>query len=326
MAGWIRMVCSWGFALMTGVGAAAGPSSALGFHVEQPRWRFWVPMALAVLGVAVLGHLWVRWRTRRLAGIKERLEAEVFERTQALRRANEALQEANHALENQSLTDPVTGLHNRRFLSLVIEDEAARVLRTYRESSMAQALPNQDLVFFMLDLDHFKQVNDRYGHGVGDRVLQRTAEVLKKAARESDAVIRTGGEEFLILARNISRNDAPHMAERLRNLMVQEVLHHGDEVIRWTVSIGFAAFPFQLADLDWANWERVTEIADACLFAAKDSGRNTWVGIEAKDGLDRAKHGSRIPWGMPSLLDEGVLEAVSHHKDPFGRRRGQVFG
>ncbi|WP_244432666.1 ligand-binding sensor domain-containing protein [Holophaga foetida] len=307
-------------------GEAFGPSATFAFHVEQFWWRSWWAIAATVLVIGILVHLWIRWRIRRLAEVKERLEAEVYERTEALRMANASLHEANQALESQSLTDALTGLHNRRFLSLLVEEEAAQVLRVYRESPLGRAIPNRDLVFFMVDLDNFKQVNDRYGHGVGDRILQRTAQVLKKAARESDAVIRMGGEEFLILARNCSRSEAPQVAERLRSLVAQELLHNGDEVIRWTASIGFAAFPFQPSDLDWVSWERATEIADACLYAAKNSGRDAWVGIEARAGLDRAKHGARIPWEMGTLLDEGVLEAVSNHKDPFGRRSGQVFG
>jgi len=307
-------------------GEAFGVPAAFVFHVERAWWESWWAISATVIAVGVAIHAWVLWRIRRLAAVKERLEAEVFDRTQALRRANDALQEANRALENQSLTDPLTGLHNRRFLSLVAENEAAQVLRVYRESSTGECLPNRDLLFFMVDLDHFKQVNDHFGHGVGDRILQRTAQVLKHAARESDSVIRMGGEEFLILARNFSRAEAPQMAERLRILISQELLHQGDEVVRWTASIGYAAFPFQLSDLDWANWERVTEIADACLYAAKKSGRNAWVGVEAREGLRRAEHGPRIPWEMGALLDEGVLEALSNRKDPFGRKSGEVFG
>jgi len=300
-------------------GGAYGPVAAFTFRVKLAWWESLWFLAVVFLVFVLLVNAWIRWRIHRLARAKARLEAEVFERTHALH-------EANIALENQSLTDPLTGLHNRRFLSLVVEKEAAQVLRTYRKPGSDETRNNEDMVFFMVDLDHFKQVNDHHGHGVGDRILQRTAQVLKHAARESDAVIRMGGEEFLVLARHCSRAEAPQMAERIRSLLAQEVLHQGDEVIRWTASIGFAAFPFQPSDLEWITWERVIEIADACLFSAKKAGRNAWVGIQAREGLRRAEHGPRIPWEVGSLADEGVLEVVSSHRDPFGRRTGEVFG
>nr|WP_320132603.1 diguanylate cyclase [uncultured Holophaga sp.] len=288
------------------------------FRVERPWWQTW----WAVAGVAILGggvvHLWVRWRLIRLAAAKARLEATVLERTQALRRVNGALQEANLALEKQSLTDPLTGLKNRRFLALTVENDTTQVLRAYRERGHGRALANQDLVFFAIDLDFFKQINDRYGHGVGDRILERTAQLLRRVGRESDAVIRMGGEEFLVLARGCSREEAPVLAERIRGILEQASLQHGGESIHWTASLGFAPFPFQPGDVEWVGWEEVLDIADACLYAAKQAGRNAWVGVQAGAGLDRATHGSRIPLDLGGLVREGVLEVVSSFPDPFG--------
>jgi hypothetical protein len=76
------------------------------------------------------------------------------------------------------------------------------------------------------------------------------------------------------------------------------------------------------------GWERVTELADACLSLAKNAGRNAWVGVLAREGLDRAAHGSRIPWEIRALLEEGVIEVLSSRTDPFGsqKRTGEVLG
>jgi len=164
---------------------------------------------------------------------------------------------------------------------------------------------------------------------MGDRVLEVVAGALRKAARETDAVIRWGGEEFLIMARNSSRGEAGLMAERIRSIMEeQEYLLESGERIRWTCSVGYAAFPFQLEDPTWMGWERVVEVADACLYLAKKSGRNAWVGAQALPGLQRAVHGPRLPWELPELRAEGAVELQASRAEALKKppRTGEVFG
>ena len=293
-------------------GLAYGPATSYAFQVLPPWWRTWWFLALEGLAAVGVLTLVMNWRLRTLAYQKERLAALVKKATGDLLQANHALEKANLALKAQSLTDPLTGLHNRRFLAMIVDDDVAQVQRSYRGWHRGQPLPNNDLVFLMVDLDHFKTINDTYGHAAGDRVLEAVARTLTRAARETDGIIRWGGEEFLVVARNTTRAEAHLLAERIRSLMgEQEVVLDSGEVLRWTCSVGYASYPFCLDEVAWLEWERVVEIADACLYLAKRSGRDTWTGAVALPGLERALHGSRLPWEIPDLVKEGVLEVRS---------------
>jgi diguanylate cyclase (GGDEF)-like protein len=290
-------------------GQPFGPEASYAVQVLGPWWRALWFDALCALGGVGLVALFVRGRLRTLANQKARLAALVDERTSELLKANVALKQANLALKAQSLTDPLTGLQNRRFLSVVVEEDVASVARAYRDGPEGLVLANEDLVFFLVDLDFFKLVNDQHGHAAGDQVLVKVAAALRQAARESDAVIRWGGEEFLIMARKSSRCEAHLMAERITSIMAQqELVLDSGEVVRWTCSVGYAAFPFQLDDPAWIGWERLMEIVDACLYLAKRTGRNAWVGAEARAGLARSPHSARLPWELVELRDEGVLD------------------
>ncbi|BDU71368.1 ligand-binding sensor domain-containing diguanylate cyclase [Mesoterricola silvestris] len=293
-------------------GMAFGPAATFAFEVLPPWWRTWWFTTLEVLTALGAVTQVMNWRLRTLARQKERLAGLVDKATGDLLKANHALEKANLALKAQSLSDPLTGLHNRRFLSVVVDDDTAKVQRSYRDWTPGQALPNNDLLFLMVDLDHFKVVNDNFGHHVGDQVLEIVAQVLRKAARETDGVIRWGGEEFLVMARNSTRAEAPFLAERIRSLMAEQSLTlESGEVVRWTCSVGYAAYPFSLRDTTWMGWEKVVEIADACLYLAKRAGRNAWAGAEALEGLDRAAHGPRLPWELSELQREGVVDVVT---------------
>ncbi|MGB0899113.1 MAG: GGDEF domain-containing protein, partial [Psychrobium sp.] len=141
-----------------------------------------------------------------------------------------------------------------------------------------------DIVFFLIDLDHFKQVNDLYGHAAGDSVLINIKEILNEVFRESDYLIRWGGEEFLVVARFSNRGCAPEIAERLRHLVESYNFDIGEgRILRKTCSIGFASFPFIIESPELMSWEQVVDIADHSLYAAKRSSRNCWVGLENID-------------------------------------------
>ena len=148
---------------------------------------------MVLIGFGVLG-LFVRSRVRSVRRRTWVLEQMVGARTREL-------QLANKALRDQSLSDPLTGLHNRRYLSVAMPDTLAQIRREQRGSTLTRQermAQNVDIVFIMVDIDHFKAVNDQYGHTAGDRVIQEMAGILKGAIRDSDAVIRWGGEEFLL--------------------------------------------------------------------------------------------------------------------------------
>lgn len=194
-----------------------------------------------------------------------------------------ALRETQNQLEEVSITDPLTGLRNRRFLLQNIERDVARALRAYEDRLGQEAQPDpadEDLVFFMVDLDHFKSVNDTYGHACGDMVLTQMRDRLQKVFRESDYLIRWGGEEFLVVARSCNRKDAAAVAERIRAVVAEKTfkLLNDIEILR-TCSVGFASFPFLPHQPHLLTWAQVVNFADQGLYMVKKSGRNACIGI-----------------------------------------------
>jgi diguanylate cyclase (GGDEF)-like protein len=142
---------------------------------------------------------------------------------------------------------------------------------------------------YLVDIDHFKDVNDRFGHAAGDRLLTRFAELLREVFRDADHLVRWGGEEFLVVARHTSRAGACALAERLRARIDSEPFDLGDgRTLARSGSIGFACFPFLPGAPEAVAWERVIDLADHALYEAKQHGRNAWVGIvaEAAVGAD----------------------------------------
>jgi diguanylate cyclase (GGDEF)-like protein len=249
-----------------------------------------------------------------------RLQKELFDRSTRL-------QQALYEVEELSLTDPLTGMKNRRFLAQNIDADVALTLRRYEcLTPDSGELPiNADLIFFLIDIDHFKQINDQYGHPSGDTVLAQMRKCLQQAFRTSDYMIRWGGEEFLVVAREISRIHVEAIAERVRSRVADErfVLDDGTH-LRMTCSVGFACFPFFVAHPSALNWEDVVNMADNGLYAAKRSGRDGWVGlapnVQAVDeGLMqrlKSEPGNAVRRGeltFSSCLDhDRVIEALSY--------------
>ncbi|MEO7104733.1 MAG: diguanylate cyclase, partial [Rhodoferax sp.] len=166
------------------------------------------------------------------------IQAELIEK-------NLALEEAYREQEEASLTDPLTGLRNRRFLMQHIETDIAMALRQHdKRQSQPGTHPkaNTDLLFFMIDLDHFKAVNDTYGHAAGDMVLVQMRERLQSVARESDYIIRWGGEEFLLVAHATNRQEGHVIAERIRVAVADLPCELGSgQQLQRTCSVGFAS-------------------------------------------------------------------------------------
>lgn len=194
--------------------------------------------------------------------------------------------------QQASMTDQLTGLNNRRYLDTVLYE----------------SVNNQEGVIWqlmMLDLDHFKQVNDHYGHDVGDKVLQQFSKILQVCARHGDHIIRYGGEEFLIATRDKGYDTAEILAERLLQEMAVTPLGDSDNSFYKTCSIGFFCFRApMLISLD--DLERYISFADTALYAAKNSGRNRWIGIQAKNGKTPTDHRSLI-----KLIKEQNVDIVS---------------
>ncbi len=227
-----------------------------------------------------------------------------------MRARTEELEEANTALHDASMIDPLTGLKNRRFLGLSMPDELARVSRQYRSQDHARDGVNKTLLFFMVDLDHFKSVNDTYGHAAGDLVLQQASAALRGACRDADFVVRWGGEEFLIVARNSDRDCADLLANNLRDAVRNLRIDIGNGVVlEKTCSLGFAAFPVLESDPEAYAWEDAVKMADQCLYAAKHSGRDAWVGVVLPS--DAADPGPRLTSELGELVAEGIVPATT---------------
>jgi diguanylate cyclase (GGDEF)-like protein len=156
--------------------------------------------------------------------------------------------------------DALTGLLNRRAFDQALEREYGRAMR-YKT----------DLSLIILDLDHFKSVNDRYGHKAGDFVLQKVAHLMDHCVRSTDVVARLGGEEFAILLPNTDQGMALQLADRIQETLRQNVLHLGDALHVQTVSQGLA----DTRHPEVADAEDLVRLADRALYQAKDEGRNT---------------------------------------------------
>jgi len=177
-------------------------------------------------------------------------------------------------LEQETVTDPLTGLFNRRYLDRRIEEEVARAERYGTPLSVV-----------LLDLDHFKNINDSYGHDAGDQVLRRFAKTIRGALRESDFVARFGGEEFLVVAPHTGLADAEILAERLRVRVAEERFRLPAEYdtadpIVMTVSIGVAG-----RDDQQTLATEIVRAADNCLYRAKRLGRNRVVVAGTRSGM-----------------------------------------
>ncbi|MYN30699.1 GGDEF domain-containing protein, partial [Duganella levis] len=243
---------------------------------------------------------------------------------------NLELEQAYQALEEVSLTDQLTGLRNRRFFLQNVDADVAMSLRGYdaglhRELNECDLHAAKDLVFFMVDLDHFKEVNDRYGHAAGDSILVQMQERLREVFRESDYVIRWGGEEFLVLARATHRDEAPGVAERMRRAVAERDFTLPDGVrLSKTCSIGFACFPFLPSQPRLLSWSQVVELADQGLYIAKRSGRNAWAALYSTDATRADGVFPRLMQQLDQAATDGEVRLVSNLTGPLvlaGERR-----
>jgi diguanylate cyclase (GGDEF)-like protein len=163
------------------------------------------------------------------------------------------------SLEEMAITDGLTRLYNHRYFDMRLDHELKRARRYNLPASL-----------LMIDLDHFKQVNDRHGHATGDGVLSETGALLRRSVRETDIVARYGGEEIAVLLTQTALQDALITAERVRSVVAEYAFRSTDGApLSLTVSIGVAGFPAHAADA-----EALLKEADAALYAAKEGGRN----------------------------------------------------
>ncbi|HSK18863.1 MAG TPA: diguanylate cyclase [Longimicrobiales bacterium] len=180
-----------------------------------------------------------------------------------IKRLQDELEEKNKELERLSISDGLTGLFNHRHIHGLLAEEFERVARTNDCMSVA-----------MFDLDHFKSVNDTYGHQAGDRVLVELADILREVARDVDRLGRYGGEEFMALLPETCIDDAAVFVERVRREVARRPFDvGGDDPLHMTLSAGVATYPHETI----RDVESLVRLADQALYTAKETGRNRVV-------------------------------------------------
>jgi diguanylate cyclase (GGDEF)-like protein len=214
------------------------------------------------------------------------LKDELENKEQSLRWHSLELQRKNLELQEISFTDVLTGVWNRRYMEEILTAEAGQVLRNYQrvQGSEIGKMDHRDLVFIMVDMDFFKEVNDLYGHPIGDRLLQLVAQRLSTVVRKSDVLVRWGGEEFLIMSRSTDPSGTPAFCSRVLEVISAEPFDLGSGItVHKTCSVGWAGYPWCRAAYEAICAEESIALADAALYRAKALGRNQSVGIVATD-------------------------------------------
>jgi diguanylate cyclase (GGDEF)-like protein len=228
------------------------------------------PIDLLALGVFIATGLMVSLVTERLwqkeiqlrrTEVTQRrdVERQVAERTAELTKEIAERKRLEEQLREMTRTDPLTELANRRASEEAIESEFLRSKRFGSDTSL-----------LMVDIDHFKQINDVHGHEAGDRALVALARILKGVARSIDLPARFGGEEFVVLLVNTNLFGAKEMAERIQLAVAEIVAVSPRGAFGFTVSIGVASFMSEDE-----NWTEALRRADQAMYRAKESGRNT---------------------------------------------------
>jgi len=252
-------------------------------------WMFRGGAGLGILGI-LAGIYWIRAAAQRR--LRRRLEAEVADRTVEL-------SSANLRLEELSRTDPLTQLPNRRVLEEQLPVEVAVQHRELERLRPETLEAHYGMALMMLDLDDFKDVNDRYGHDAGDEVLRETARRMHHTVREIDLCVRWGGEEFVILCRRVNRPGLMGVTRRLLSALSVPVTVGADE-IPLTVSIGFAAYPVSAGShLPPKEWQSLVQAADQLMYLAKQRGKARACGIVGGPGA------------VPQMPEHDLLEALA---------------
>ncbi|MGD0182664.1 MAG: GGDEF domain-containing protein [Terriglobales bacterium] len=186
----------------------------------------------------------------------------------------------NQELREDSYTDLLTGSKNRRFLTATIDADVRRVVQGYSSDQKSSGQRNPDLVFYLIDCDYFKEVNDHYGHETGDHLLIEIARRISSAIRHSDVLIRWGGDEFLVVSRYTNREEASVLADRVLQAVGGDPLPlKGGQRLRCSCSIGWAVFPWFVREPEAVAYREVLRLADCALYDAKKAGKNQAIGM-----------------------------------------------
>jgi two-component system cell cycle response regulator len=224
-------------------------------------------------------------------------------------------------------TDYLTGMYNRRYLyenmDSHFEIKSKGDFNIISGGNRKAVLSNNNCTFLLLDLDNFKEINDTYGHSTGDSVLKQFAEIINEEFRKSDFIVRWGGDEFLMVLKYSSLEQVGELCGRFCREVNKNPFNLGNnDTTHLTCSIGFACYPFLQAQPDLFTWEEVFDIADMALYAAKNSGRNAWVGLFSTDKtepgnlyLETEKGKKKMLPNIEELLENGELDITTSLPD-----------
>jgi diguanylate cyclase (GGDEF)-like protein len=225
------------------------------FKEETGRMHICIPIVISGKVGGVVHFNFTKEET-----LSSEMDMKIKKAQQYIREAQPVLEAKRlmRAFKESSIRDALTGLYNRRFLEETSENIIAGLQRR-----------GSVLGLLMCDLDFFKEVNDKYGHDVGDRVLRETAKIIKENVRSSDLVIRFGGEEFLVLLSDVRVEDSMQVAQKIREKMEKMKINIAGGIIQKNISIGISEFP-----KDTQNFWEAIKFADVALYKAKGAGRN----------------------------------------------------
>ncbi len=246
----------------------------LGHNLQQSLWALGV--AAGLLTLALVGVLLRR-----------------------MRHSNAQLSTTNAQLAVAGDRDPLTGLSNRRHLARVMQEMAAQGAAGFEGSLL------------LIDIDHFKRINDRHGHAAGDAVLVDLSARLCTLLRAEDLTVRWGGEEFLVLVRDMPPEQVQGLAQRLLGAIGGAPVVHGAERIAVTASIGFATFPLQPARQP-LPWERAIDLVDTAMYLAKAHGRNRAYGVRSL-APDTGPHASPASADLEQAWRSGRADLTPLH-------------
>ena len=292
-----------------GVDGTVSPEAATVTFEIRPHFHETTTFRVAAGAVLViLGFCLPAVRVRELRRRKRELEAEVDQRTRELREMADELKEL-------ALHDPLTGLRNRRYLFETMDGVMAEIARQHARNTEGaedrRDKPDDEVLgLFLVDIDHFKEVNDTWGHDAGDAVLKQFAEVLQSCVRAEDLVVRWGGEEFLVVLPRTRHYYLKQFAERLRTRVAERGFElASQQPIHRTCSVGFTSYPlFHTPDVE-VDLDQMISAADLALYLAKREGRNRTIHVIS--GARQPEDESAVTTSLASLewaTEKGYLK------------------
>lgn len=209
-------------------------------------------------------------------------------------RREKSLQDANEALADEGRRDPLTGLFNRRYFNHWVVERTSQGLR------------NESGVIGLIDVDHFKRVNDTHGHSIGDEVLVEISNRLKQATRSSDLLVRWGGEEIVVYMSG--QQDSRVFAHRLLEAIFARPIHTTAGPLLVTASLGLVRLPLRVAGFE-LSIEQALVFADRCLYLAKESGRELAVTLESLN-FDHVEQAGIVESDLSFAASRGLVDLL----------------